>query len=69
MAISTTNGKLAIMVLEDVWEPAFPIADTGTLGTDDKQHFLWGFPEVLWGAPPLVVAAAGTHLMLTGCGR
>ena len=47
MAITTTNGKLAIMELEDYWEPGLPLSP-GAFGQDDKQQLLWGFPEVLW---------------------
>lgn len=49
MAITTTNGKLAIMELEQVYEPGLPISP-GTLGQEDQQQLLWGFPEILWGA-------------------
>ena len=37
------------MELEDVWEPGLPLAP-GTLGQDDEQQLLWGFPEILWTA-------------------
>lgn len=47
MAITTTNGKLAIMELETLWEPGIPLLP-GTLGADDRQQLIWGFPEVLW---------------------
>lgn len=49
MAITTDTGKLAIMELEDVWEPGLPLIP-GTLGADDEQQLLWGFPEVLFAA-------------------
>lgn len=49
MAITTDNGKLAIMELEDYWEPGLPISP-GALGQDDQQQLLWGFPEILWGS-------------------
>lgn len=48
MAITTTNGKLAIMELDQDYEPGLPISP-GTLGQDDQQQLLWGFPEILWG--------------------
>ncbi len=68
MAISTINGKLAVMELEDVWEPGLPLAP-GALGQDDQQQFLWGFPEILWGEAepepepePTPAASTGTPL-------
>jgi len=60
MAIDTTNEKLAIMELEDVFEPGLPISP-GTLGQDDQQQLLWGFPGVLWAA-----AAGGIVLPIFG---
>lgn len=47
MAITTTNGKLAIMELDQDYEPGLPISP-GAFGQDDKQQLLWGFPEILW---------------------
>ena len=49
MAIDTTNEKLAIMECGQVWEPGLPLSP-GTLGQDDRQQLLWGFPGVLWQA-------------------
>lgn len=49
MAISTINGKLAIMEWCSIWEPGLPISP-GTLGQDDKQQLLWDYPGVLWAA-------------------
>lgn len=54
MAISTTNGKLALIEWDNPWEPGLPISP-GTIGQDDKQQLLLGYPEVLWGAPAVVV--------------
>lgn len=48
MPISTDNGKLAIMELDQDYEPGLPLSP-GTLGQDDQQQLLWGFPEILWG--------------------
>lgn len=61
MAITTINGKLAIMELEEIWTPGIPITGTGTLGQDDKQQFLWGFPDVSW-----LSAAAGQFVRIVG---
>ena len=55
MAIDTTNEKLALMEWGLVWEPGLPISP-GTLGQDDQQQLLWGYPGILWDA---AVAGAG----------
>lgn len=47
MAITTTNGKLAIMEFCQGYEPGLPLLP-GSLGQDDKQQLIHGFPEVLW---------------------
>lgn len=47
MAIDTDLEKLAVMEMGEYWEPGIPFSP-GTLGTDDQQVLLWGFPEVLW---------------------
>lgn len=47
MAISTDNEKLGVMEWCQVFEPGLPISP-GTLGQDDKQQLLWGYPGVTW---------------------
>jgi hypothetical protein len=49
MAIDTDNEKLAVIELEDIWEPGLPLSPS-TLGQDDQQQLLLGFPGVLWQA-------------------
>lgn len=49
MSITTDNGKLAIMELDQDYEPGLPMSP-GSIGQDDQQQLLWGFPEVLWGS-------------------
>jgi hypothetical protein len=49
MAITTVNDKLAIMEFGQIWEPGLPISPS-TLGQDDQQQLLHGYPSVLWGA-------------------
>jgi hypothetical protein len=44
---ATENEKLGLMEWEDVWEPGLPLSP-GTLGQDDRQQLLWGYPGVLW---------------------
>jgi len=47
MAIDTTNKKLALIEWDNIWESALPMSP-GTLGQDDKQQLLWGYPGILW---------------------
>lgn len=54
MPIDTVNEKLAVMEMGDMWEPALPISP-GTLGQDDQQQLLWGYPGILWGAATVVL--------------
>ena len=55
MAITTPNGKLAIMEFCTMWEPGLPLSP-GVLGQDDQQQLLWGFPEFLWSEEEAAVA-------------
>ena len=64
MAITTTNGKLAIMELGDVWEPGLPMSPS-TLGTDDQKQLIWGFPEFTWSPPVLPTGPAGRIIQVT----
>lgn len=47
MAIDTSTKKLGVMEWCQVWEPGLPLSP-GTLGQDDQQQLLWGYPGVLW---------------------
>lgn len=70
MAITTINGKLAIMELELYWEPGLPISP-GAFGQDDKQQLLWGFPEIAWttaGGAATFVRIVGDAFRLAGDG-
>lgn len=64
MAIDTNNEKLALMEEGNVWEPGLPLSP-GTLGQDDQQQLVWGYPGILWGEAviPEVVAAPGPPLL------
>lgn len=64
MAITTDNGKLAVMELDLDWEPGLPLTP-GALGTDDEQQLLWGFPEFEWASP----AAPGTGKIVNVAAR
>ena len=50
MAIDTINEKLALMEETIPWEPGLPMSP-GTIGQDDQQQLIWGYPGILWGAP------------------
>lgn len=62
MAISSVNGKLAIMEFDEVYEPGLPISP-GTIDQADQQQFLWGFPEILWA--PFVAPTYVAHTYFT----
>lgn len=47
MGIDTVNKKLALLHWMRTWEHSLPTAP-GTLGQDDEQQCLWGYPGVLW---------------------
>lgn len=49
MAIDTTNKKLGLINLMMPFQPNLPVSP-GSLGQDDKQQLLWGYPGILWGA-------------------
>ncbi len=48
MAIDTDNKKLALLEWDNIWEPGLPISP-GSLGADDKQQLIHGYPGILWG--------------------
>ena len=50
MAVDTNNKKLALITYHQPWNTPIPISADG-LGQDDKQHLLWEYPGLLWGAP------------------
>ena len=50
MPISTTNEKLAVIELEDIFEPAIPMIPTIPFDQADKQQLIWGYPGILWAA-------------------
>lgn len=57
MAIDTTNKKFAMLHWGRIWEASLPLSPS-TLGNDDKQQLLWGYPGVLWGAAASIVGNA-----------
>lgn len=61
MAIDTNTEKLAIMEWDELYEPGLPLSP-GTLGQDDKQQLLWGFPGVLWAVVSGVDNAKLAHM-------
>lgn len=60
MAITTTNEKLAVMSFHNPLMPNLPMSP-GTLGQDDQQQLLWGYPGVSW-----VAAAASVFIQYIG---
>lgn len=59
MPITTDNGKLGVMEWDQDHEPGLPLSP-GSIGQNDQQQLLWGFPEVLWGAPQIGGAVTAT---------
>jgi hypothetical protein len=55
MAIDTHNEKLALISLLQPWNTPIPISADG-IDQADRQHFLWGYPGILWAAAPTAVA-------------
>ncbi len=49
MPVATRNGRMALMSLCQPWQPALPVPD-GTISQGDRQHFMWGYPDILWAA-------------------
>lgn len=47
MAIDTNTKKLAVMELDDDWEPGLPLSP-GTFDQSELQQLLWGYPGILW---------------------
>lgn len=56
MAIDTINKKLAVMEWDNLLEPGLPISP-GTLGEDDQQQLLWGYPGILWSGAVAVLSS------------
>lgn len=56
------NNQLALLSFCNVLAPNLP-ASPGTLGQDDQQQLLWGYPGVLWGTVTTVVGPGVVRLM------
>ena len=50
MAIDTTNEKFALLSFGRSTEPMNIPVSPSSLGADDSQQLLWGYPGILWGA-------------------
>ncbi len=50
MAIDTDNKKLGVIEWDAVFEPGLPLSP-GTLGQDDQQQLIHGYPGILWTEP------------------
>lgn len=47
MAIDTTEKKLSLMSMGQVYQAALPVPN-GSLDQADVQHLLWGYAGILW---------------------
>lgn len=65
MAITTINQKLSVMEWGIIYEPGLPISP-GTLGQNDKQQLLWGYPGVLWASIGFVGGSLFYNMLLAG---
>jgi len=68
VAITTDNGKLAVLSLNNLLMPNLPLSP-GALGQDDQQQLLWGFPEILWAAPSVEATTPGGSFTRKDVGR
>ena len=66
MAIDTNTKKLALLEWDLVFEPGLPLSP-GTIGADDQQQLLWGYPGILWEAGAPVTGTIITTLARTRC--
>lgn len=48
MAIGSDTQKLAVMEMDDYWEPALPLGFGSPFSNGEKQQLLWGYPDVAW---------------------
>lgn len=49
MAIDTANEQFALLSFGNTLMPQV-LLSPGSLGQDDQQHLLWGYPGILWAA-------------------
>lgn len=64
VAIDTTNEKLALIDMGNIWMDALPISSNG-LGIADKQHLLWEYP-VLGGTTAISTNFGSLHIIFRG---
>jgi hypothetical protein len=50
MAIDTINEKFALIAFGRTTDPMMLPVSGGSIGQDDQQQFLWGYPGLLWAA-------------------
>ena len=63
MAITTNNGKMAVMALNVVSMPSVYMTVDG-LGTADQKQLLWQYPVTTWAAIEDAVSSGGLSLGL-----
>jgi hypothetical protein len=54
VAIDTTNEQFALLSFGNTLAPQVLLSPS-TLGQDDQQHLLWGYPGILWGAVAAII--------------
>lgn len=54
MAIDTNDKKMSLLTFNQVWQPNVILDETASFDQGDKQQLLWGYPGILFGAPPEV---------------
>ena len=64
VAIDTTNEKLALIDMGNIWMDALPISSNG-LGLADKQHLLWEYP-ILGGVTVISTNFGSLHIIFRG---
>lgn len=65
MAITTDNEKLGVMEMEVIFESGLPLSP-GTLGQDDQQQLLLGYPTILYSGPLPGAGGAPRYFALGG---
>lgn len=67
MAIDTTNEKLSVMEMEDIWEPAIPLSSLINTRADFQQ-LIWGYSGILWHSLLGSQGSETSNLLLLGVG-
>jgi hypothetical protein len=65
MAIDTKNEKLSLISLLQPFSPPVPDSSDG-LGQDDRQHLIWAYCGILFGAGTEVKVFSGGTVTIEG---